>query len=150
MGKPCRQLSQTCQSVALLFKTSNLTDAVCHHPDEALGQFRHFLNELREQRTWKSQDAAVAHGSPGYRELLHATRKWERARDVAHLTRYHDGFTAELTPPLKFAFEEDKHSVGRITLPGIDVAGLEIYLLRLAEEPRNLVFRQIRKRRHAQ
>src|SRR6516225_3143481 len=74
VSKPCRQLSQAGQSIALLFKTSSLANTVCHHSDQALGQLRHFLNELREQRTWKSQDAAVGDSPSGHGELLHARK----------------------------------------------------------------------------
>src|SRR5213082_43434 len=49
----------------------------------------------------------------------------------------------EFAAPLKLPLENHKHPVRWITLAHISIARLDVRLLRLAEEPRNLIVGQI-------
>ena len=53
------QLTESGQSVSLLFDASGFADPVGHQANQTLGQLRHLLNQIRKSRGGKSCDAAV-------------------------------------------------------------------------------------------
>src|SRR5580658_2429370 len=138
MGKSGRELSQRSQPVLLLFAAGGFTDPVGHQTHETLGQLRHFLYEIRKQRGRKSQGAAVGLGAPAHGKLLHP-RKREYAGDIARLQVKDDGLAGKLAPALKPPLKNHKHGIGWIALACIGISGLEMKLLRLVDEPGDLI-----------
>ena len=134
MRKSRRKLSQRSQPVLLLFEAGGFANPVRHQAHETLGQLRHFLYKIWKQRGRKSQGAAVRLGSPAHRKLLHP-RKRQQSGNVARLQVKDEGFAAKFAPPLKLPLKNHKHGIGRIALARVDVARLEMQLLRLADEP---------------
>src|SRR5208283_4737361 len=135
-------------SVALLFEPSSFADAVRHQAHETLGQHRHFLNQFRKKRSRKSQGAAGCFSSPAYGKSLHPGKR----QDTGHVPRLEikdESFAGSFGSSLKLPLKNDKHRIRRIALPDINVARLEIHLLRLADEPVELIIRQIGEDGHA-
>ena len=149
MGKARGELSHRGQTVALLFPASGFTNPVGHEADETLRQFRHLLHKLREKRRRETQDLCVCGRARIQRKLLHS----RKGQDTGHVTRIaceHHGFAAEFAAKLKLPFQDDKHRVGRVALAEVDLSRVEVPLFRMAEEPVDLVLRQIGERRDAQ
>ena len=148
MSQTCGELSQSGQTVSLLFDARGFTDAVGHQTHESLGQLRHLLHEFGKHGSRKAQEAAVCDSVPAHRKLLHPGKR-EQSGDVARLYGNYDGFAAELPSNLKLPVESHKHGICRITLARVHVPRLEVEFLRLAEEPGDLIVRQVRERRDA-
>ena len=145
MGKARRKLSHRSQTVALLFPASGFANPVGHEADETLRQFRHLLHKLREKRRRKTQDPCVCGCARIQRKLLHS----RKGQDTGHVTRIaceHHGFTAEFAAKLELSFQHDKHGVGRVALAEVDLSRVEVQLFRMADEPVDLVLREIGER----
>src|SRR5581483_12199059 len=112
------KLSEGSQSVALLLDTRGLANAVGHQSDQARGQFRHSLYELRKLRRREAQQSAIAHRPAGHRRFLHP-RKGEDAGYFACFDREGKGLSIDFAARLEFAFEDDEHVFGRIALPNV-------------------------------
>ena len=85
-------------------------------PTRRLVRLRHFLHKIWKQRGRKSQSAAVRHGSPAHRKLLHP-RKRQHSGNVARLQIKDDGFARQVRPALEVAPQESQTS-HRLDRPG--------------------------------
>ena len=103
-------------------------------PTRRCGQLRHLLYKFWEQRSRKSQSAAVRLGSPAHSKLLHPGKR-QYPGNVARLQVKDEGLAAEFAPPLKLPLKNHKHRIRRIALARVYVPRLQMHLLRLADEP---------------
>jgi hypothetical protein len=67
--------------------------------------------------------------------------KWKYSRDVTLAYGEGDGFAGNFATPLELTLKKHKHRIGRIALACGAIARLEMQLLRLANEPRDLIVR---------
>src|SRR5262249_51122413 len=106
------------------------------------GQVRSFLDEFRESGRGKSQNAALG-DSPCCHPKLLRSGKGQGSGHLSNVEVNHQCLSSKLPSPLKLAFEKNEHRVGRIALARVNLARFDLHFLRMAEEPSNLVFRQI-------
>ena len=144
MSEPCGEFSEGGQAVALLFPARGLADAVGHHAHEALGQLGHFLHQFLILRLRKSQDVAVGQRACAERECFHSGIG-QSPGNLAGVDIDDDRFAAEFAARLELSLEKDKHGVRGSARVNQDIAPLEAQIFRLAEEPFDLVVRQVRK-----
>src|SRR5579862_123658 len=147
MGEPCRKLSQRGQAVALLFDASGFPNPVGQVPHQARSQFRHFLYKFGEQGSREFQEPPFGERSKGYAVPLHPGERQD-PRDVAGFRWISDNIAAQVTAPLKLAFQNHKHPVSGITLPDMGIPYRRMKFLRIAQEPVELIVGQISKCRH--
>ena len=142
------KFSERRQAVALLFPARGFADSVGHHAHETFGQLRHLLHEVVKFRFGESQDVSVRQRASAERRCFHPGKR-KLPSHLAGVDRNNHSLAAEFTPRLNLSVEEHKHRGGGITGGDERVTRLEAQFLRLADEPCDLVFRQVRENRDA-
>ena len=133
-----RKLPQSRQTIALLFSARGLADPVGHESDQPGGKLRHFLDELGKKRGREAQHAAGRDRASAQRELLHSG-KGQYSGDISGFQIAHDRLAGKLAAPLKLALQQHEHGVGGRPLRRIALARTQVHLLRLGEEPGDLI-----------
>ena len=144
-ASPAESFPERGQSVALLFEAGGFADPVGHEAHQARGQFWHFLHQFGKCRSRKSQER-------GRRLRLDRVtvncfileNGSTPVTSPASQIKY-EGFAAKFAAPLKLALKNHEHGIRRIALARVDVARLEMHLVRLADEPVDLIVGQIRE-----
>ena len=90
----------------------------------------------------------IGDGPPGQRRLLHP-RKREDSSDTPLFDVERNRFAIYFAAYLKRALENYHHEDHRLADAHVDITGFEMHLFRLAEEPGDLIIRQIGENRHA-